>query len=335
MTPDTDIGSGSGTGTSATYVEPESEGDEDEEMAIAPAEDEDKRTGLTSSEVAEASAYREKMLKDRAMEQHRSRVVRQPRARDIAAVQEGDADDEDEDADERTPMLRPARAARSPPPGSGRTKPRTLSIDPLAPSSAFDQSFKDKLKEAARERRERAQETAVAEENDDTLAEDVDPDDDPLSSRGRRNSDRELVRHFIAPPGKRIAVPVRVEPKVYFAAERTFLVSPSFNRDVGKRDDFPCFQSWLQFGVLIGSIATALLNFLPPDDDRGLIAAGLFTFSALAAIAYSGVIFVHRALRLRARDADGLYYDKYGPSVLCITLFAALAVNLGLRWENV
>ncbi len=28
-----------------------------------------------------------------------------------------------------------------------------------------------------------------------------------------------------APPGKKIAIPVRIEPKVYFAAERTFLVS--------------------------------------------------------------------------------------------------------------
>lgn len=35
----------------------------------------------------------------------------------------------------------------------------------------------------------------------------------------------EWIRHFRAPKGKRVAVPVRVEPKVYFATERTFLVS--------------------------------------------------------------------------------------------------------------
>ena len=35
---------------------------------------------------------------------------------------------------------------------------------------------------------------------------------------------RRVSRDFRAPPGKRISVPVRIEPKVYFAAERTFLV---------------------------------------------------------------------------------------------------------------
>ncbi|KAL9126466.1 MAG: hypothetical protein Q9217_004487 [Psora testacea] len=50
------------------------------------------------------------------------------------------------------------------------------------------------------------------------------------------------ARRFKAPPGKRIHVPVRVEPKVYFAAERTFL-------------------SWLEFSIILGSIAGTLLNF--------------------------------------------------------------------------
>lgn len=36
-------------------------------------------------------------------------------------------------------------------------------------------------------------------------------------------------------------------------------------------------------------------------------------------------------MRLRMRSADGLYYDKYGPTFLCVVLFAALAVNVGLR----
>lgn len=40
---------------------------------------------------------------------------------------------------------------------------------------------------------------------------------------------------------------------------------------------------------------------------------------------------MYRALRLRTRSAEGLYYDKYGPSILCFVLFAALAVNVGLR----
>lgn len=90
-------------------------------------------------------------------------------------------------------------------------------------------------------------------------------------------------------------------------------------------------QKWLSFAVLIGSIATTLLNFVPADDPKGLISAALFTLAALLAIAYSAIIFVYRALRLRARSAEGLYYDKYGPTILCFVLLAALGTNIGLR----
>lgn len=41
---------------------------------------------------------------------------------------------------------------------------------------------------------------------------------------------------------KRIALPIRVEPKVSFANERTFL-------------------SWLHFTVVLGGLAVGLLNF--------------------------------------------------------------------------
>lgn len=83
--------------------------------------------------------------------------------------------------------------------------------------------------------------------------------------------------------------------------------------------------------VYIGTIATTLLNFTSADDPRGLISAGLFTMCALLAIGYSAVIFVYRTYRLRARRANGMYYDKYGPTLLCVALFAAMATNLGLR----
>jgi len=121
-----------------------------------------------------------------------------------------------------------------------------------------------------------------------------------------------LERTWRAPQGKRIAVPVRIEPKVYFAAERTFL-------------------KWLHFAIYIGTIATTLLNFIPPDDSTGLLSAWLFTLAALVAIAYSAVIFVYRALQLRKRRAEGMYYDKYGPTILSFFLISALATNIGLR----
>ena len=86
--------------------------------------------------------------------------------------------------------------------------------------------------------------------------------------------------------------------------------------------------------MLIGTISTTLLNFIPPEDGVGLIAASLFTLAALLAIAYSGVIFVYRAHSLRKRHAEGLYYDKYGPTVLCFVLGVALLTNVILRAIN-
>jgi hypothetical protein len=87
----------------------------------------------------------------------------------------------------------------------------------------------------------------------------------------------------------------------------------------------------MNISVFIGTIATTLLNFLPPEDTRGLISAGLFTLAALVAIAYAGIVFVFRAYRLRQRRTDGLYYDRYGPTILSVVILAALGTNLGLR----
>jgi hypothetical protein len=271
-------------GEHAGYTEPVSEGEEDEEMDLTPAKDEHKRTGLSGTEVDEAIAFRERMLKERQKQPTTSGT--------------DEADDEYSE-DERTPFLKTRRAS------STRhvfdNKPRALSIDPLAPSSAFDETLRDRLKENA----ERGQYDPVDDDHgDDHHDEEQGPQhtsDEPI-----------LSRNFSAPAGKRIAVPVRIEPKVYFASERTFL-------------------KWLHFSVYVGTIATTLLNFIEPGDTYGLVAAGMFTFAALLSIAYSAIVFIYRSFRLRTRSAEGLYYDKYGPSVLCFVLFGALITNVVLR----
>ncbi|KAJ6624040.1 VTC domain-containing protein [Mycena sp. CBHHK59/15] len=299
------------------YHEPVSEGEDDDDRVLGPARDEDKRTGLSRKEVEEAIAYREHMLKAR----RESDVV----ARSVSAGPNGkgskrrfsgaqsDADDEDDGDEEDGGASVLGRRLEENRTGIAIPKPRMLSIDPLAPSSVFDETLRDRLRgeqEAARQRRGMREEEEEREEEETRPAPEDEDEDDPLSSRP--GDERQLSRDVHAPPGKRISVPVRIEPKVYFAAERTFL-------------------KWLNNAVLIGSIATALLNFTSPDDSRGLISAALFTFTALLAIAYSAAIFVFRAYRLRARRAEGLYYDKYGPTLLCLVLFFALATNIGLR----
>ncbi|KAL4257594.1 Vacuolar Transporter Chaperone Complex Subunit [Pleurotus pulmonarius] len=294
------ISSGSGSkGTSSRtsvesqtpqYTEPLSEGEEDEEIDLAPARDEHLRTGLSGKEVEEAIAYREQMLKERR--QSHGEEAGAKKSNGGLGVSEEVEESDGEGGDERTPFLKARRTSVSAP------KPRALSIDPLAPSSAFDETLKDRLRMAhPNNGRPRELHTADEDEEDEGV---------PIGE------DRLLERRWKAPKGKRIAVPVRIEPKVYFAAERTFL-------------------KWINISVFIGTIATTLLNFVQPDDPRGLISAGVFTLAALIAIAYAGGVFVYRAIRLRQRRAEGLYYDKYGPSLLCFVMFAAMATNVALR----
>ena len=110
-------------------------------------------------------------------------------------------------------------------------------------------------------------------------------------------------------PGKRIALPTRVEPKVFFANERTFL-------------------SWLNFSVLLGSLSIGLLNF--SRDNTGLICAAIFTVIAMAAMGYALLTFHWRAKSIRMRGQGG-FDDRYGPTVLAVVLAAGVIVNLVLR----
>ena len=115
---------------------------------------------------------------------------------------------------------------------------------------------------------------------------------------------------FKAPPGKKIHVPVRVEPKVYFAAERTFL-------------------SWLEFSIVVGSIAATLLNF--GDISGSLVSASvLFTIVACASMLYSLGLYLWRVECVRERRAVR-YHEPWGPTMLCIGLLAAVIVNFGVR----
>ena len=119
------------------------------------------------------------------------------------------------------------------------------------------------------------------------------------------------TRRFKAPLGKRIHVPVRVEPKVHFAAERTFL-------------------SWLEFSIILGSIAATLLNF---GDTINLWASIAFTLVACVALLYSMVSYLWRVKCIRERKAIR-YHDRWGPTMLCIGLLGAVAVNFAVRFTH-
>ena len=280
------------------YTEPVSEGEEDEDMDLAPAKDERQRTGISGLELDEAIAYRERMLKE---------------SQSASVFRDGEGRGE-EGANERTPFLKNRSTSTA-----SQVKPRALSIDPLAPSQAFDRTLRERLGNEL-------DPSAGATTNQDGRH----PDDEEVEE-ALRSDERILSRDFRAPKGKRIAVPVRIEPKVYFASERTFLVRfPS--QYLTQRTGFDrSTQKWLHFSIYIGTIATVLLNFIEPGDTHGLIATAMFTFAALLTIAYSAIIFIYRGLRLRTRSAEGWYYDKYGPTVLSLVLVSALVTNVVLR----
>jgi uncharacterized membrane protein YidH (DUF202 family) len=133
-------------------------------------------------------------------------------------------------------------------------------------------------------------------------------------------------KRFKAPKGKKIHVPVRVEPKVYFAAERTFLswvgsILPQlfFDSKLTK-------STQLEFSIYIGTIAVTLLNFGDKPTRVSFIAAGAFTVVSILSLLYSAGNYLYRAKAIRARRAIK-YHDKYGPTALCVTLFIAIALN--------
>jgi uncharacterized membrane protein YidH (DUF202 family) len=115
------------------------------------------------------------------------------------------------------------------------------------------------------------------------------------------------ANYFIT--GKRIALPTRVEPKVYFANERTFL-------------------SWLNFTVILGALAVGMLNF---GDFPAFVSSILFTVVALGSMIYSLRTFWWRASQIAQRGQSG-FDDKIGPTVLCIFLGLAVIVNFALRF---
>jgi hypothetical protein len=318
-----------------SYTEPISEGEEDEVMDVGPVKDEAQHMKLPSAQVSEAIKHREEALKRERESKQKEKAP-------------GNGADNDED-DARHPYLRRRSSAAM------AARPENLAIDPLAPASQFDKSFWSKLNGVQRKIQEEEGrtngQTPKKSLRHTTIAEDAEEEDEAAVADDERGDDQDdedengaiLVQSFHAQPGKRIAVPVRIEPKVMFANERTFMVrsiphsmvSLSRYNDPTHLQCFPAFprpfQKWLHFSVIVGTVATTLLNFLSPEDGVGLISAFAFTFAALLCIAYSGAIYAYRAYSLRHRIAEGWYYDPYGPTVLCIILGLSIAVNLILR----
>jgi len=169
-----------------SYHEPVSEGEDDEEYLVHAARNEEQHLRLPPGAAAEARAARD---------------FREQKLREEAAAQASGSSEEQ-------PLSKKEIKERA------KYDP-SLRIDPLASADRFDKNMSlldqqslQRLKDAQRER-----DNAQGDDSEDEVEDAEDEDGNRVI----------YVDQFQAPAGKRISVPVRVEPKVVFAAERTFL----------------------------------------------------------------------------------------------------------------
>ena len=106
---------------------------------------------------------------------------------------------------------------------------------------------------------------------------------------------------------------MKIEPKTYFANERTFL-------------------QWMSFCVIIQGIGIALISF-PSTNFVGLISGVCFVAISVGFMAYSLFLFRWRSARIR-NNQPGRYDDFWGPFTLFCVMTAAVLVNAILFISN-
>lgn len=109
---------------------------------------------------------------------------------------------------------------------------------------------------------------------------------------------------------KQRKVPVKIEPKVYFANERTFL-------------------SWLHMSVTLASISMAILAFAEANAWSQIYGLCLMPV-AIAFCLYSLMMFIKRAGMIKRKD-PGPYEDRVGPIVLASMLAVTILVNFSVK----
>ncbi|KAK4510716.1 Carnitine O-acetyltransferase mitochondrial [Mucor velutinosus] len=131
--------------------------------------------------------------------------------------------------------------------------------------------------------------------------------------RGDDNQQEQGEQTFVLPPGvkipKKVVTPIKVEPKVFFANERTYF-------------------SWMKFGTMLSTFSLALFN---TGDAVGKLSGVLYTLIALSTLIYGVGLYYRRRELIRARLA-GPYDEMIGPTVICFTLMAAVGINAYLKF---
>ncbi|KAI0655661.1 hypothetical protein C8Q70DRAFT_1057213 [Cubamyces menziesii] len=108
---------------------------------------------------------------------------------------------------------------------------------------------------------------------------------------------------------KKIATPIKVEGKVWFANERTWI-------------------AYLQTSVLIGTLALALFNASKDDIARNFAYA--YAALSVGVLVYGYAVYQHRITMIRRRD-PGHFDQILGPIVISVFLFCAVLANFVIR----
>ncbi|CAM9827646.1 unnamed protein product, partial [Hapterophycus canaliculatus] len=106
-----------------------------------------------------------------------------------------------------------------------------------------------------------------------------------------------------------------VEPKTFFANERTFI-------------------QWISAAVFVYGVSTALFAFDASDPNQNGVAiasAAILSAVSLMILIYGAVIFYLRLDRLKSRKDSRVFADKWGPGMLALGLFAAIVTVLVMQ----
>ena len=114
-------------------------------------------------------------------------------------------------------------------------------------------------------------------------------------------------------PGKLIKDmgPVRVEPKVWLANQRTFV-------------------KWCHVSILLSSLSLGLFNAAGPTNTVARVLAVIYTLVAIFAGAWGWWVFHMRSHMIQQRSGKDFDY-VLGPVIVCVGLVVALCLNFGFK----
>ncbi|KJA14698.1 hypothetical protein HYPSUDRAFT_150051 [Hypholoma sublateritium FD-334 SS-4] len=112
---------------------------------------------------------------------------------------------------------------------------------------------------------------------------------------------------------KKIPTSIKVEGKVWFANERTWI-------------------SWLSISVLMGALSLGLFNASKDEVARRF--AYVYAVISIAVLIYGYCLYQHRITMIRRRD-PGHFDALAGPLLLSAALFVAVLANFIIRGANV